>query len=218
MKVKEPCARLARLALMLQEFTFEIEYSSNKTHADIDCLSRSPIPAEPGDDTLIDFPFYGLGFEHKKVDLFDPSPIDSVADIISAQQSDSFCARYRDLLLRGNERLVVRRAQNFVVVYDTLYWIDRSSDEKKFLLVIPVEMVPLILEICHDKHGHFDVYKTYSLIRSRFFRQNMFETVKDYVVSCYECQKCKSSARKSIGLYQPIPVAVRVFETFLSTS
>ena len=214
MKVKDPCARLARLALMLQESTFEIEYSSNKTHADIDCLSRSPIPAEPGDDTLIDFPFYGLGFENKKVDLLDPSPIDSVADIISAQQSDSFCARYRDLLLRGNERLVVRRAQNFVVVYDTIYWIDRSSDEKKYLLVISVEIVLLILETCHDKHGHFGVYKTYSSIKSRFFWRSMFETVKDYVVFCSECQKSKVSAHKSTGLYQPIPVAHRLFGTF----
>ena len=46
MKVKDPCARLARWALRLQEFTFEIKYSSNKSHTDVDCLSRSPIPTE----------------------------------------------------------------------------------------------------------------------------------------------------------------------------
>ena len=114
MKVKDPCARLARWALRLQEFTFEIKYSSNANHADVDCLSRSPIPAEPGDDTLIEFPFYALSAPTKPVDLLDQSPLDSVADIVSAQQSDTFCARYRDLLSTGNKRLIERKAKNFV--------------------------------------------------------------------------------------------------------
>ena len=148
------------------------------------------------------------------MDLLDPSPLDLVADIVSAQQSDSFCARYRDLLSTANERLIARKARNFVVVDDALYWIDRSKGEKRYLLVVPLELVPVILEACHDKHGHFGVYKTNSTIRLRFFWKNMFQHVKEYVVSCEDCQRRKVGKHKSNGLYMPIPVATRVFETF----
>ena len=78
--------------LRLQELTFEIKNSSGKNHADVDCSSRSPIQAEPGDEHLAEFPFYSLSAVDKTVDLLNPSPLDSVADIVSAQQSDLFCA------------------------------------------------------------------------------------------------------------------------------
>ena len=164
--------------------------------------------------SYIEFPFYSLSVLQKPVDLLDPSPLDSMADVVSARQSDAFCSRYRDILSTKNERLIARKTRNFVVVEDTLYWIDRTGNEKRYLLVIPLEMVPVILETCHDKHGHFGVYKTYSTIRLRFFWKDMFRMVKDHVVSCDECQRRKVGLHKSTGLYQPIPVATRVFETF----
>ena len=46
------------------------------------------------------------------------------------------------------------------------------------------------------------------------FGADMFRIVKDYVVSCAECQKRKFGPHKSTGLYQPIPIANRLFETF----
>ena len=169
-------------------------------------------PPKPGDDTLIDFPFYALNKE--KVDLLDPSPLDSVADVVSAQQSDPFCCRYRDILLTGNQRLIMRRARNFILVDDTLYWIDRTDGKNRYLLVVPTDLISVILESCHDKFGHFGVYKTYSTIRLRFFWKDMFRLVKKYVISCVECQRRKVGPHKSTGLYMPIPVATRVFETF----
>ena len=42
----------------------------------------------------------------------------------------------------------------------------------------------------------------------------MFRMVKNHVVFCDECQRRKVGLYKSTGLYQPIPVATRVFETF----
>ena len=214
MKVKDPCSNLARFVLRLQEYTFEIKYSSNKSHTDVDCFSRSLLDARLEDENLIEFPFYSLNTNQNPIDLLDPSPLDSVADIVSAQQREQFCLRYFAILSSDNQRMIARRAKNFCVINSTLYWIDNSGPEKRYLLVIILELVPVIIEVCNDRHAHLAMIKTSHVLPKEAINKNMFVIIRDHVISCVECQKRKVGHHKSAGLYQPIPVTTRIFDTF----
>jgi hypothetical protein len=55
--------------------------------------------------------------------------------------------------------------------------------------------------------------KTLARIRERFYWKNMLSEVKNYVKSCDLCQRRKIAPTKGQGLYQPLPVADRIFET-----
>ncbi|KNZ50051.1 putative reverse transcriptase-RNaseH-integrase [Puccinia sorghi] len=65
-----------------------------------------------------------------------------------------------------------------------------------------------ILKSRHDSPlaGHFGQEKTYSLISQDFSWPGMTRDIKDYVNSCYDCNRNKSSKHWKYGLLQPLPI------------
>ena len=68
-----------------------------------------------------------------------------------------------------------------------------------------------ILDILYAFHnspaaGHLGVNRTKSKIQERFYWPRMSSDIKNYVLSCLECQTKKSPTQKPLGMFQPIQV------------
>lgn len=92
MKTKDHTGQLMRWSLILQEFTFDIQYESGKTHTDADCLSRNPLEntiSIDDDSNVPTWPIYALKSSrqekiiNKHKDLILP-----VFDISEEQEKD----------------------------------------------------------------------------------------------------------------------------------
>jgi transposase InsO family protein len=69
-----------------------------------------------------------------------------------------------------------------------------------------------ILQLCHDEQAHIGEAKTLAAITLRFWWPNMATDVKDYVRSCAECQRGKSSTQRPYGLLMPIEAPTEAFK------
>lgn len=73
-------------------------------------------------------------------------------------------------------------------------------------------------EILHDHHdipskGHMGLRKTTKDIVSKYYWKTMRKDIKDYVQSCDECQRFKSSTQSPIGLLQPLQPPSRPWQS-----
>jgi hypothetical protein len=214
MKVKDPNGRLCRWALRMMEYDFKIVYNSNKNHGDVDCLSRFPLDMKPDEDISADIPYCGImatDIQPQKISL-----LEKTSNVAELQRADAFCIKYLDIFkstsLSKNE--IRRQTKNFVIFDEVLYRRTYINGLSQYLLVVPVTLIPTILESCHDSPyaGHLGVKKTLARIRERFYWRNMVTEITDYVKSCDSCQRRKISPTVGQGLYQPMPIAERIFE------
>ena len=128
-----------------------------------------------------------------------------VQDLIKAcQHSTHFCDIYQyitDGKLPSSikaQNCIRAEALNYVVINNFLFRIDTRKDrdlEKGdlFLLVIPENYEPIILNTYHDSllAGHQGPYCTAMTIRQKFFIHNLMNKVKRYIETCHTCLKTK---------------------------
>ena len=97
-----------------------------------------------------------------------------------------------------------------------LWWPQRKGqrDETRQQLAVPKSLRTEILRMQHDEilAGHLGFNKTYERMRERYWWPNMWTEVKEYVLSCPECQQQKASRHKPYGLLAPITGVSRPFE------
>ena len=72
-----------------------------------------------------------------------------------------------------------------------------------------------VLHSHHDSAsaGHFGQDKTLSLISRDFYWPRMTNDVREYVSSCYECQRNKTPRHKKYGLLHPLPIAPKPWDS-----
>ncbi|UYV78051.1 hypothetical protein LAZ67_15003310, partial [Cordylochernes scorpioides] len=185
--LKDPTGRLARWALKIQEYDFDIIHKSGKKHLDADGLSRGPLPETDWDED----------FER----LFLNQIIDEEDKFIESVKKN----------LNGSRRSI---AQNFKEEDGCLFKKNPNPEGRAWLLVVPEKKKREIMKEYHNhmSNGHLGVARTMYRIKSKYFWPSMLKDVSEFVKTCHLCQSRKGSNQLPSGLLQPIPPANFPFE------
>ena len=68
-----------------------------------------------------------------------------------------------------------------------LYHINGKNDKAYKATVIPKTLIKTILQEMHKHFGHFDIGKTYSLIKRYYYWPKMIKHIQAHVDSCSLC-------------------------------
>ncbi|UYV78462.1 hypothetical protein LAZ67_16001480, partial [Cordylochernes scorpioides] len=139
--LKDPTGRLARWALKIQEYDFDIIHKSGKKHLDADGLSRGPLPETDWDED----------FER----LF----LNQITD-----EEDKFIESVKKNL-NGSRRSI---AQNFKVEDGCLFKKNPNPEGRAWLLVVPEKKKREIMKEYHNhmSNGHLGVARTMYRIKN----------------------------------------------------
>lgn len=192
LNLKSPTGRLARWALQLQPYNFEIKYSPGKTNVIADGLSRPPCEIHTEDCKIcqieIDLP------KENEINISNEQTKDEdLKLIIKALQNQSESEDYKYWSKRG-----------YFIHKGVLYRFTPDQEDDNAKLVVPKHEVNNVLKSFHDipTAGHLGVDGTIKRIEKNFFWKEMRKDVIKYVRSCLECQRYKPTNQKPAGLLQ----------------
>lgn len=195
---KDMCGRLARWALAVQEWNFDIVHCSGKNNVVADFLSRNPLVEE----------------EEQKVEK-ETEPSDgleifsiNVESLQEDQANDVFCSRW---IMRLNESSEMRRS-GFCLRNGFLYKSVRRDGEIREVLVLPRSLFQNVMRELHDEAwtgGHLGLAKSLRRFRSRYFMPHADKEVERYLASCVPCQERK--VVRNVAELMPIRVT-NIFE------
>lgn len=178
--LKDPVGRLARWALRLQPYDFELKHRKGQENVVPDMLSRStPVKDEPNSE-----------IEVVCASLEIPANI-----------TDKW---YTDMLKRINEKK--DEFQQWRVegnqLWKNLGELEPLSQEATWRLVIPKEFRSKTIEECHNPPtcGHQGVLKTYKRMQQKFYWPKMRKDIASYIAKCQICQRIKYDQNKPAGM------------------
>ena len=199
-QLKDPSGRLARWALLLQQYDFEIIHRAGQSDGNADALSRRPY--EPVVAAL-DFPGEQAD-KIKKLQRQDPFLAD-IIDYLEWEElpSDNKAAR---TLLYTIEQYYLDPTGLLCHIW---FPGKRRAPTPKSQLVIPTALRHEVLLQVHDIpfSGHLGVNKTYTKLRDRYFWPKMYMDVQHYVLSCESCSMRKSPKHRQTTPLLPLPIA-----------
>ena len=175
--LRNPSGRLARWALRLQGFDYEIEHRKGSLNLVPDALSRMYEDETECEIAAFDVP----------VDTQDEWYIQLLAKIREHPLKNP------DWKLVGG-RLYTYRPDPSID--------DHLEDEDAWKLAIPLERRNAVLNENHDEPsaGHLGRTKTYQRLARYYYWPTMHKDVAEYVRKCRICQQCKVSQQAPAGL------------------
>ena len=200
MNVKDASGRLARWALLLQQYDFNIVHRPGRIHGNADCLSRRPYDSCEMSSLKKEEPRTPHTQEMQRRDP-------ELAVMIDFLENDILPTNDKDA------RKILLTSDNFYIGQDgLLYHIDfnrrRNARESFSQLVVPAALRFEILSNVHDHiaGAHFGLNKTFSKLKQRYWWIGMFKDVEHWVKSYVECSMRKSSRNSKKAPLLPIPV------------
>ena len=82
--------------------------------------------------------------------------------------------------------------------------IERDVLTKTGQAIIPRSLQLYVINEIHkdgDLANHFGIDKTYNLLKKRFYRPNMYRSLKNYIAECITCNKCKADQSNKAPLF-----------------
>lgn len=197
-RLENPKGRLARWAIYLSQYDYEIIHRQGKYMAVPDALSRSAYNVE------------GENVEELRptVKSFNARIFLNAINLRTLDFSRVTDVWYVNLRNRILERpvayssFIVRGEKIFKIVQDEL------TQEISRKLVIPKDFRDFIMEQCHKKPQapHLGYLKTLKRVKSFFYWPNMAVDIKDFVFTCRVCQQFKIPRTQPPGLKDPTAV------------
>lgn len=170
--IENPSGRIARWALELQQYSFDIRYRKGKQNVIADALSRQPIEE-----------IFGLDANTE----IRSDPMDWVelkkAEVTLAPE------RYPDYRVENGH------------LYRHLAPISNDEDCAAWKLCVPTHLRSRVLADNHDvpTAGHLGTRKTIARITSNYYWPRMFQDIRRYIRQCESCQKYKPQQRQAAG-------------------
>lgn len=108
----------------------------------------------------------------------------------------------------------LRKAKSYIIndKDNLLYYRDVYRGTPRLVLALSKGLIEEIIDYFHDEKmfgAHLGVHNVYNKIRSRYHWLTMHKTIKNYVISCKICQRCKPDKRPTVGMPQPNKVYQR---------
>lgn len=191
-RLKDPTGRLARWAVRLQPYSFDIIHRKGKDHVVPDFLSRSVQP--------------------ESVDVIEPNNL--VPNF--ATTSDNWYLRMLQDVDQHPDKYPLWRVENSALFkYMKSPLPELSSEADDWKLVIPKDARRELLQKFHDDatSGHVGMYKTYWKLRVRYYWPGMKSDVSKYITSCKVCGEQKPEQKAPAGLMGLRPIATQPWQT-----
>lgn len=180
--------RMLRWSIMLNAFSYELEYRPGKLHGNADGFSRLPRPnmpaavVAPADIYLLDIP----------EQMEKPITAEEIAQATSRDPELSVVYRYvmqgwpEDTLPEELASYSARRSE-LTTHKGCLLWGNR--------VVIPSQFQPTVLELLHSSHQ--GIVQTKSIARSYFWWPKLDKAIEEEIKSCATCQACRNHPPKA---------------------
>ncbi len=224
MSTKDLSGKLARWAISIQGYDFEIVYRPGVIHERADALSRAPVedaPKESGfminllsqnpvenapSKSVNDVTGTAINFEN---------PMISNKALIEAQKEDEFCKEIlafidNKTLPTDKKRMAMVKiiGSDCCVLNNTLMryipdWNEIGYDYfySSFKMVVPESLKQMVIEMAHDHKlgGHLGRDKTLNNILRYYWWFGIGVDVAKYVKTCSVCQLTKTNNEKPAG-------------------
>ena len=171
MTIKDWIGRLARWALFLQEFEFEIEYKKGATHANADALSRPVLLVTTRKRA------------NKEVEL--PLKFDDPHDNIALMYFLNY-GKHKDGSSKKQVKYIEKLANHYLIDKDELKYRKNSESEYK---IVPKKSDRREIVLKEHLLGHFQAETTFERLKDVYFWKKMRDDVEFIVKSCPPCQR-----------------------------
>ena len=220
MNVKDPTGRLARWALQLQQYDFEILYRPGSSNGNSDALSRRAYPSA----SIEPLPVTSVCTTANAPVSLPVTPIDacvpSIQRLHNLQRQDKDLSDIIQYLEFSTLPVSDNKARSLLLTIESYYlnengilchlWTPgkRRAQTLVSQVVVPSSLRHEILVACHDDPtaGHLSTLKTYEKVRARYFWNGMFKDIEHWCHSCIDCAMKKIPRGKRKAPLLPIPV------------
>lgn len=174
--LKEPCGRLGRWSVRLQQYDFTIIHRKGKEHEAPDALSREPLQVEFED-------------EEPCVDLV----------LVEGKSEDDWYEKLKGEVVKDAESYPSWKVEEGQL----LKLIAGADGAPSWAIVVPRELRAAVLIECHDAPtaGHGGVNKTVDRVRRRYYWPRMRADVKQHIGKCGVCLETKVPSVRPAGLF-----------------
>ena len=199
-------SRLIRWSLLLQQFSFKIEYCKGSENIVADFFSRNPDGKfiEQKENKIIMaglqsyFPLNKINNESTSLVIMllnkDDESLKKIIKNIRTQQNRDACLRKIIESINNNGNI-----ENYVIYEDILF--HRERENLNWRLVIPGKLSLQLIKFTHTQLGHPGVYKTQEYLKRFYYWKSMGKQIKQYVVACDLCQRVKHLSIAMEGEY-----------------
>ena len=162
MNIKEPTGRLARWAIYIQTFDFEIRYRAGRKHKNVDALSR---------------PLLNIDINNRQEDENDdPFQNIELLKYINTRETKGI----------HNPELIKKFASHYILYQDTIRYRHNINDSKYNWIVPKIEDREHMIMDAHLL-GHFSATTVYDRLRQKYYWKNMLKEIQAYLSNCLPC-------------------------------
>ena len=201
--------KLARWALILQEYEFEVIHRPGITHQNADTMSRRPLQtSEDFSEARQDFDQISVAqashassylallqchlVEHPIVDIWE-----DLETLRFLQHGE-----YPPQVTSGQRDRIQQRSKRYSWKGDHLV---RCMPQGDRLVPPPHERVGLIQKV-HSELGHFGIKRTYSLLTPHYHWRGIYAQVREVLARCEQCDRVRTSFSSRQATLHPLPI------------